>query len=301
MTTLTDDILKGGRQPPEDFFAGFLIEGTTESVESKLKEDGWDGKSPRASIILHFESKEVRNVQLVLSGKRDIGKALATSLWGSDQDSGSYVKFESLDLALPIFINKMTSEWINSNVNWSLKIKNQDSGYYKVIPKTDSKGLQENGATDINMKVHVQLERGPKLVGKIGVAPINDVTNIIGNNRDVFPLIQLGEQFSIEFFPQESSETELGLGVIPFFVHVGEEGDGKDTIPNIREVKASISEFFNNTHLVRMKKKFSTWTNVYTQGNWEEMDPKYWWPSFSPSHPGDNEQGKIKTNMYINQ
>ena len=46
MTTLTDDILKGGKQPTEDFFAGFLIEGTTESVEAKLKEDGWDGKSP---------------------------------------------------------------------------------------------------------------------------------------------------------------------------------------------------------------------------------------------------------------
>ena len=69
------------------------------------------------------------------------------------------------------------------------------------------------------------------------------------------------------------------MGVIPFFVHVGEEGDGKDAIPNIRE----------------MKKKFSTWTNVYTQGNWEEMDPKYWWPSFSSSCPGNNEQGKINT------
>ena len=109
MTTLTDDILKGGNQPPENFFAGFLIEGTTESVESKLKEEGWDGKSPWASIILHFESKEVRNVQLILSGRRDIGKVLATSLWGNDQDSGSYVKFESLDLAVPIFINKMMS------------------------------------------------------------------------------------------------------------------------------------------------------------------------------------------------
>ena len=80
MTTLTDDILKGGKQPTEDFFAGFLIEGTTESVEEKLKGDGWDGKSPKASIIIHFESNEVRNVQLVLSGKRDIGKVLATSL-----------------------------------------------------------------------------------------------------------------------------------------------------------------------------------------------------------------------------
>ena len=78
MTTLTDDILKGGKQPAEGFFADFLIEGTTESVEEKLKEDGWDGKSPRASIIIHFDSSEVRNVQLVLSGERDIGKVTKT-------------------------------------------------------------------------------------------------------------------------------------------------------------------------------------------------------------------------------
>ena len=87
------------------------------------------------------------------------------------------------------------------------------------------------------------------------------------------------------------------MGVIPFFVHAGEEGDGKDAIPNIRVVKTSISEFFNNTHLIRMKKKFATWNTVYTQGNWEEMDPKYWWPSFSQNQPGDNEQGKI--NIHI--
>ena len=296
MTTLTEDILRGGNQPPENFFVDFLIEGTTESVELKLKEEGWDGKSPRASVVIHYDSKEVRNVQLILSGRRDIGRVLATSLWGNDQDSDSYVKFESLDLAIPIFINKMTSEWINTSLNWNLKIKNPDSGYYKVIPKTDAKGIEESGATDINMKVHVQLEKGPKLVGKIGVAPSNNINNIIGNNKDVFPLIQLGEQFSIEFFPQESPETELGLGILPFFVHVGEDGDGKDAIPDIRSVKTSLSDFFNNTHLVRMKKKFSTGTNVYSQGNWEEMDPKYWWPSFSQQQRREDEQGNTIIN-----
>ena len=32
MTTLTDDIFKGGKQPADGFFADFLIEGTSESV-----------------------------------------------------------------------------------------------------------------------------------------------------------------------------------------------------------------------------------------------------------------------------
>ena len=50
-----------------------------------------------------------------------------------------------------------------------------------------------------------------------------------------------------------------------------------------------------------MKKKFSTWTNVFSQGNWEEMDPKYWWPSFSPNLPGDNEQGNTQPIHTINE
>ena len=133
-------------------------------------------------------------------------------------------------------------------------------------------------------------------MGKIGVAPSNDVSNIIGNNRDVFPLIHLEEQFIIEFFPQETPKTELGLGVLPFFVHIGKEGDGRDAMPDIRAVKTLLSEFFNNTHLFRMKKKFSTWTNVYSQGNWEEMDLKYWWPLLSPNQRGEDEQGNPKLN-----
>merc|ERR1712112_68466 len=115
---------------------------------------------------------------------------MATTLWENDQHKDSYIKFESLDLAVPIFINKMTSGWINHSLSWNLKVKNPESGYYKVIPKTDKQGITDNGATDLNIKVHIHLERGPKLMGRVGVAPINNVDNIIGNNRDVFPLIQ---------------------------------------------------------------------------------------------------------------
>ena len=84
MTTLNEDILKGGNNPPEGFFNEFLIEGTSEAVEIKLKEAGWDEKTPRASIIIHFESKEVRHVQLVISGIREIGRTMSTTLWGND-------------------------------------------------------------------------------------------------------------------------------------------------------------------------------------------------------------------------
>ena len=296
MTTLNEEILKGGNTPTEGFFNEFLIEGTTEAVEIKLREAGWDGRTPRASIIIHFESKEIRHVQLVISGNKDIGRTMATTLWGSEQHKDSYVKFDSLDLAVPIFINTMTSGWLNQSLSWNLKIKNPESGYYKVIPKTDKQGITDSGATELNIKVHIHLERGPKLMGRVGVAPINNVDHIVGNGRDVFPLIQLGDQFTIEFFPQESPNTGLGLGVLPFFVHAGEEGDGAGDIPDIGTIKSSLSDFFNNTHLVRMKKKFTTWSTVYSVGNWEETDPKYWWPSFSSDQQGEDEQGKTHCN-----
>ena len=137
-------------------------------------------------------------------------------------------------------------------------------------------------------------------MGRIGVAPINNVDQIIGNGKDTFPLIQLGDQFQIDFFPQEAEDTGLGLGVLPYFVHAGEEGDGADDIPDVRTVKAAMSDFFNNTHLIRMKKKFSTWTSVCSQGNWEEADPKYWWPSFTSEQQREDEQGKT-TILTINQ
>ena len=73
----------------------------SESVETRLKALGWDGKQPRASIIIHFESKMVKHVQIAISGTKEIGKALASTLWGPEYHKDSYVKFESIDLAHP--------------------------------------------------------------------------------------------------------------------------------------------------------------------------------------------------------
>ena len=104
-----------------------------------------------------------------------------------------------MDLAVPIFINIMTSGWITNNLNWQLKVKNVDTGLYKVIPKSDKASLTEHKVSDINLKVHFHLYKGPKLVGRIGVAPCNNMGAVIGNTQDVFPLIQLGEQFQLDF------------------------------------------------------------------------------------------------------
>ena len=72
----------------------------------------------------------------------------------------------------------------------------------------------------------MQLEKGPKLLGRVGVAPSIDIGSIIGNSQDVFPLIQLGEQFPIEFSPSEPEGARLGLGFIPFLRYSGEGENG---------------------------------------------------------------------------
>ena len=61
MTILSKDILKGNLFPPEGYMDNYVIEGTLEVVENRLKTQGWDGKQPRAFIIIHFEYKLVKH------------------------------------------------------------------------------------------------------------------------------------------------------------------------------------------------------------------------------------------------
>ena len=140
MSTLDDSFLNSNNVPPEGYFNNYLIDCTSDSIEVRLKAIGWDGKQPRASVLIHFESKQVKHVQLVISWSRYIGKTMAPTLWGPELHKDNYVKFESLDLASTTFINTMTSGWISISPHWQLKVKNPESGYYKCIPRSDKQG-----------------------------------------------------------------------------------------------------------------------------------------------------------------
>ena len=100
MTTLNDKIFKGNTPPPEGYLNNYIIDGTSESIETRLTAIGWDRKQLKASIVIHYASKLVKYMQLVISGTREIGRTLASTLWGVDHHKESYIKFESLDLAL---------------------------------------------------------------------------------------------------------------------------------------------------------------------------------------------------------
>ena len=99
-------------------------------------------------------------------------------------------------------------------------------------------------------------------MGRIGVAPSDNIESIIGNSQDVFPLIQLGDSFPIEFSPSEPEDTGLGLGFIPFLRYSGEGDNRLSEFPEFHAIKIAISENFNNTHLIKMRKKYSIWSNT---------------------------------------
>ena len=80
MTTLTDDVLRGNLLPPEGYMDNYVIGGMSQAVEERLKESGWDGKTPRASVIVFFVSSMVKYTQIIISGTKVLGRAAASTL-----------------------------------------------------------------------------------------------------------------------------------------------------------------------------------------------------------------------------
>ena len=89
----------------------------------------------------------------------------------------------------------------------------------------------------------------------MGVTPLNNIDSKFANTRDVFPLIQVGEQFQIEFALAEPEGVGLGLGFIPFLLYVGKEGNGLIEILDFHSIRTRIPNNFNNTHLIKMTKE----------------------------------------------
>ena len=90
---------------------------------------------------------------------------------------------------------------------------------------------------------------------------------------------------------------ELGLGFMPFLAYTEEESNGLAEIPDFNLIRNSIGECFNSTHLVKMRKKYSTWQAAMDLGTWDEQGPKYLWPSYSSNTTTYEEQCRI--NKYI--
>ena len=102
MTTLTDPILTGKKDPSPDVLKEFTITGGSETVEIKLKSHRWNGKDPIATVGVHINNGEVVNSEIFTLGFKEAGRMSLVSVWGDQFSPDDYLKLESVDLALAL-------------------------------------------------------------------------------------------------------------------------------------------------------------------------------------------------------
>ena len=88
-------------------------------------------------MIVQYEPCEVTNVELDINRTREVGKPLASTLWGSDHDKESYVKFETLDLSHPVFMTSM----ISGRPSVATENRQPRHGALQVLHKSGQKGF----------------------------------------------------------------------------------------------------------------------------------------------------------------
>ena len=289
MTALDEPILRGRGNPTPAFLKDFTITGGSDVLEARLKELGWQGRTPVASVALHIEEGNIVDTQIFLTGNKEVGKVSAEMLWGQPLTDESYAKIETIDLAHASIHGRMVSDWIpGDKLDWALKVKNTDNQRYKVVNKLDEQGLEAKGASKISARIHLALNKGPSLTATLGVAPTGKVTEMIGNGKMNFPMIRIKEQ-KLDFFPPETPGQELGLGFIPFFV-CRDEGD--IVYPEFTVVKEAIAQMLNTACKAQTHSKFANWKKTATYGAWEIQDPAYIWPTGAPDQEEDDDQGR---------
>lgn len=293
MSTLTDPVLRGKKDPTQDYLKDFLITGGGEEVEQKLKDVcNWNGETPVAAVGIHIgDNKNIIQAELFVCGVKEVGRIAANTLYGDGFAAESYVKVNPVDLALASVRDRMVSDWIPSDkVDWCLKVFNPASDKFTVIQKLNSDTLKEKGGDKLNFRLHLALSPGPKVVAKLGVAPVEKVKQMIGNDSINFPMILVGKETKMELLPAEPRDAEFGLGFVPLFIYRGDKDDLE--LPEFIEVREAIAGLFNNSCKVKEHKKFATWKSSAVLGKWSVADPQFIWPPTAAARVEDNDEGK---------
>jgi hypothetical protein len=294
MTTLSDLIFSGRKVPSPEDLLDFTVGGGSEQVEMKLREKGWTDASPAAAMLVDFDGGEVVNTHLHLFGFKEVGRVTADLLWGPPHTEKSYVKIDPVDFANFGVTGRMVSDWLpGDKVDWTAKFHNQETNRMKVVNKLADENLRGMGASKLWFRIHLALDKGPKLTCKLGVGPATDVSILIGHAGMNFPMIQIAKESKLELLPREPQDAEYGTGFMPLFNHVGE---GEVVYPSWDKVKTALAEHFNNACKPRMKTKYVTWKNEVAKGMWEAQDPLYLWPvsgTVAPLEDGEEGQSMI--------
>ena len=111
---------------------------------------------------------------------------------------------------------------------------NKETKKYTQISGLDVDALGTKGASKFHWRSHLSLDKGPRFTLKIGFAPVNDISIMVGNTKPNYPLIQVGKDVKLEIVPMENKGAGFGLGFTPLLIYTGE---GDPTIPDFRACK----------------------------------------------------------------
>ena len=194
-------------------------------------------------MSIYFENGAISNTQIFVLGPREVGRISAPTLFGDTFHKDSYAKIGNMDLALASVRGRMVSDWVSdTDVDWQLKIINPETGRFKVISKTDVEGLKEVEANSLSFRLHLSLDKGPKLSAMLAQVPVEKINDVIGHRAMNFPIIHVGKAFKLELLPEEPRGADFGLGFVPLFIHTGE---GDPVYPDFGEEWNAIRDHFN--------------------------------------------------------
>ena len=269
----------------------WVVRGGTDVIQEKLKAKGWDGESSIASIALtQDEEGKIVGAQVILSGFREMGRISANTVWGESLRQEDYIKVHPLDLALATIRERMVSDWIHSDqLDWVLKIMNKETKKFRIVDKLAGEDLREKGASKFSVRTHLTLEKGPKLSLRVGLAPSDDITSVIGNGAMNFPLIQIGRPSTLEISPPEPADGGWGLGFTPFIINMG---DPNSPLPSMTDIHCAVRDLMNNACKTKFNTKFSTWKATAALGSWDPVDPPHYWPSRNQVRDEITEEGE---------
>ena len=303
MTTLSEPILASRGNPDRGFWNDYIVTGGSDVIEEKIKAMGWTGRSPVATVALHVEDGAITDTQLFLSGARQGDRVGANLMFGPPLTDNSYVKLEALDLALFSIHGRMVSDWVSSDkTDWVLKIHNSDTGRYKVVDKLDQEGLKAKGADKFYLRQHLALDKGPRLTSTLGVAPTGNLLNMVGNGNMNFPMIKLGKEVKVQFFPAEPEGADLGLGFVPFIIVKDAPAEGV-VLPDMNTMREAVAELLNTSCKAKTNNKFTTWKQSASLGRWDVLEPTYVWPSGAGAEVAaeeDEEEGQSNREILDN-
>ena len=76
MSALTDPVLRGMKDPTQDYLKDFVITGEGEEVEQKLKDVySWNIETPVALVGIHIgDNGQIIQAKLIICGVKEVGR-----------------------------------------------------------------------------------------------------------------------------------------------------------------------------------------------------------------------------------